>query len=97
MYAQTDLARDKIEDIVSVKYGRVLYKVIHRRGLPQVYTEEEKFVYQITMNILNDGQEEVRESVSGAEDFEATHALIVTWKSVTFLGNSVHDINERPV
>ena len=35
--------------------------------------------------------------MSGAEDFTARHALVVTWKNVTFLGNSVHDIRERPV
>ena len=71
-------------------------KVIHRMSLPQVYTEEEKFVYQMSMKILDEGQEEIRETVSGAEAFIATDALIVTWKSVTFLGNSVHDIKERP-
>lgn len=97
LYAQTDLSRDKMEDIVSTKYGRVLYKAIHRMSLPQVYTEEEKFVYQMSMKILDEGQENIREAVSGAESFIATHALIATWKSVTFLGNSVHDITERPV
>ncbi len=96
-YAQTDLSRDKIEDVVSIKYGRVLYKVIHRTGLPQVYTEEEKFIYQMSMKILDEGQEEIRETVASAESFVADHALVVTWKSVTFLGNSVHEIDERPV
>lgn len=56
LYAQTDLAGDKIDDIVSVKYGRVLYKAIHRMSLPQVYTEEEKFVYQMSMKVLDEGQ-----------------------------------------
>lgn len=55
-YAQTDLAGDKIEDIVSTTYGRVLFKVIHRVSLPQIYTEEEKFIYQMSMSILNEGQ-----------------------------------------
>ena len=44
LYAQTDLAGDKIEDLQSTKYGRVLYKVIHRTSLPQIFTEEEKFI-----------------------------------------------------
>ena len=56
LYAQTDLAGDKIEDLTSTKYGRVLYKTIHRMDLPQFYTEEEKFVYQLTMKIMDEGQ-----------------------------------------
>jgi hypothetical protein len=56
LYAQTDLAGDKIEDLTSTKYGRVLYKVMHRMDLPQYYTEEEKFVYQMSMKILDEGQ-----------------------------------------
>jgi hypothetical protein len=56
LYAQTDLAGDKIEDLTSTKYGRVLYKVMRRMDLPQTYTEEEKFVYQMTMKILDEGQ-----------------------------------------
>ena len=55
-YAQTDLAGDKIEDLTSTKYGRVLYKVIKRMDLPQFYTEEEKFVYQMALKILDEGQ-----------------------------------------
>ena len=56
LYAQTDLAGDKIEDLISTAYGRVLYKAIHRIDLPQIYTEEQKFVYQMSMNILDEGQ-----------------------------------------
>jgi hypothetical protein len=56
LYAQTDLAGDKIEDLTSTKYGRVLYKVIERKDLPLIYTEEEKFIYQMTMTILDEGQ-----------------------------------------
>ena len=55
-YAQTDLVGDKIEDLTSTQYGRILYKVIHRMDLPQVYTEEEKFVYQMSMKILDEAQ-----------------------------------------
>ena len=47
--------------------------------------------------ILDEGQKLIRESVSGAEHFIATHALIATWKSVAFLGNSLTDIDLRPV
>lgn len=56
LFAQTDLAGDKIEDIISTKYGRVLYKVFKRMDLPQIYTEEERFVYSMSMKILDDGQ-----------------------------------------
>ena len=56
LYAQTDLAGDKIDDLTSTKYGRILYKVIRRMDLPQQYTEEEKFIYQITMKVLDEGQ-----------------------------------------
>lgn len=56
LYAQTDLAGDKLEDVIETKYGRVLYKVIIRKDLPFSYTEEEKFVYQLTMKILDDTQ-----------------------------------------
>lgn len=56
LFAQTDLAGDKIEDIISTKYGRILYKVIKRMDLPQIYTEEERFVYQMSMKILDEGQ-----------------------------------------
>ena len=56
MYAQTDLAGDKIEDIISTKYGRILYKVMRRMDLPQFYTEEEKFVYQMSLKILDESQ-----------------------------------------
>ena len=56
LFAQTDLAGDKIEDIISTKYGRVLYKVIKRMDLPQIYTEEERFVYSMSMKILDDSQ-----------------------------------------
>ena len=55
-YAQTDLAGDKIEDLTETRYGRVLYKVIQRMDLPQHYTEEEKFIYQMTMTILDEAQ-----------------------------------------
>jgi hypothetical protein len=55
-YAQTDLAGDKQEDVISTQYGRVLYKVIIRKSLPLTYTEEEKFVYQLTMKLLDDTQ-----------------------------------------
>ena len=40
---------------------------------------------------------QIRESISGAEEFIASHALIATWKSVAFLGNSLTDIDLRPV
>lgn len=56
LFAQTDLAGDKIEDVISTKYGRVLYKVFKRMDLPQIYTEEERFVYQMSMKILDEGQ-----------------------------------------
>ena len=55
-YAQTDLVSDKTEDLTDTKYGRILYKVIHRMDLPQVYTEEQKFVYQMSMKILDEAQ-----------------------------------------
>lgn len=55
-YAQTDLAGDKLEDVIETKYGRVLYKVIIRKDLPLFYTEEERFVYQLTMKMLDDTQ-----------------------------------------
>jgi hypothetical protein len=97
LYAQTDLAGDKIEDLISTKYGRVLYKVLHRESLKQIYTEEEKFIYQMSMAILDNGQKEIRDTVSGCDDFVATHALIATWKSVSFLGNSLTDIDLKPV
>ena len=42
-------------------------------------------------------KELIRETVSGAEEFIATYALIATWKSVAFMGNSLHDIDSRPV
>jgi len=42
-------------------------------------------------------KEQIRETVSGAENFIATYALIVTWKSVAFMGNSLNDIDLRPV
>jgi hypothetical protein len=54
--AQTDLVGDKIEDLTSTKYGRILYKVIHRRDLPIYYTEEERFIYQLSMKVLDDAQ-----------------------------------------
>lgn len=97
LYAQNDLAGDKIEDLTETKYGRVLYKVIKRMDLPIHYTEEEKFVYQMTMKILDEAQKQIRESVASGEEFIATHALISTWKSVAFLGNSLIDIDQRPV
>lgn len=56
LYAQTDLAGDKIEDLTETKYGRILYKVIKRMDLPIHYTEEQKFVYQMTMKILDEAQ-----------------------------------------
>ena len=40
---------------------------------------------------------EIRESTASGEEFEAKYALMVTWKNVTFLGNSLLDINLRPV
>jgi hypothetical protein len=61
------------------------------------------------LNILNDSKtkiavnfgfelkREIRESLAGGEEFEAKYALMVTWKNVTFLGNSLLDINLRPV
>lgn len=55
-YAQTDLVGDKLEDVLETKYGRVLYKVIIRKELPFYYTEEEKFLYEITMKLLEDTQ-----------------------------------------
>jgi hypothetical protein len=55
-FAQTDLAGDKIDDLTSTKYGRVLYKVLHRVDLQPIYTEEEKFIYQMSMQILEDAQ-----------------------------------------
>jgi hypothetical protein len=55
-YAQTDLAGDKLEDLTDTMHGRVLYKVIRRMDLPQIYTEEEKFIYQMTMTILDEAQ-----------------------------------------
>ena len=42
-------------------------------------------------------KKQIRESVSGGEEFIAMHGLIATWKSVSFLGNSLTDIDERPV
>jgi len=39
----------------------------------------------------------IREAVSGAEDFRSEHAIIATWKSVAFLGNSIIDIDDKPV
>jgi hypothetical protein len=96
-YAQTDLLGDKVEDVLTTKYGRVLYKVMHRKDLPLIYTEEEKFMYEMTMNILNEGQKLVRESVSGAEFFIASHAVIATWKSLAFGGSSISDVNAKPV
>jgi hypothetical protein len=60
-YAQTDLAGDKIEDLTETRYGRVLYKVIKRMDLPQHYTEEEKFIYQMTMTILDEAQVRILE------------------------------------
>ena len=56
LYAQNDLAGDKIEDLTETKYGRILYKVIKRMDLPLHYTEEEKFIYQMTMTILDEAQ-----------------------------------------
>jgi hypothetical protein len=96
-YAQTDLLGDKVEDVLSTKYGRVLYKVMNRRDLPFIYTEEEKFMYEMSMKILNEGQKLVRESVASAEHFVAAHALIATWKSLAFGGSSVTDVNAKPV
>ena len=96
-YAQTDLLGDKVEDVLTTKYGRVLYKVMHRKDLPLIYTEEEKFMYEMTMNILNEGQKLVRESISGVEFFIASHAVIATWKSLAFGGSSVSDVNAKPV
>jgi hypothetical protein len=97
LYAQTDLIGDRIEDTVSTKYGRVLYKIIHRTDLPQIYTEEEKFVYEMSMKILNEGQAQIREAVTIAEDFVASHAVIATWKSLAFSGNSLIDLDLKPV
>lgn len=55
-YAPTDLAGDKTEDVITDNYGRVLYKVIHRKPLPMIYTEEERFIYEITMKLLDEAQ-----------------------------------------
>lgn len=55
-YAQTDLAGDKIEDVISTRYGRVLYKALIRKHLPQIYTEEEKFMYEMIMRLFDDVQ-----------------------------------------
>lgn len=55
-YAQTDLAGDKTEDLTETRYGRILYKVIRRMDLPQIYSEEEKFIYHMTMSILDEAQ-----------------------------------------
>ena len=55
-YAQTDLAGDKIDDITSTQYGRVLFKVIHRHDLPAYYTEEEKLIYEMTRRIITESQ-----------------------------------------
>lgn len=56
LYAQTDLVGDKIEDLTETKYGRILFKVIKRMDLPLDYTEEQKFIYQMTMDILDEAQ-----------------------------------------
>jgi hypothetical protein len=97
LYAQTDLIGDRIEDTVTTKYGRVLYKVLHRTDLPQIYTEEEKFVYEMSMMVLNEGQAQIREAVVFGEDFVASHGVIATWKSLTFSGNSLIDLDTKPV
>lgn len=96
-YAQTDLINDKLEDVIDTRFSRVLYKVLIRQDLPFYYTEEEKFMYELIMKLFDDAQEEIRESLAGGEEFEAKYALLVTWKNVTFLGNSLRDINLRPV
>ena len=54
-------------------------------------------MYEMTMNILNEGQKLVRESISGVEFFIASHAVIATWKSLAFGGSSVSDVNAKPV
>ena len=53
--------------------------------------QTKKLIYFIAL------KEQIRETVSGAENFIATYALIVTWKSVAFMGNSLNDIDLRPV
>lgn len=35
---------------------------------------------------------DIREGIVGAEWFEPRHALIVTWKNVTFAGGTVHAV-----
>ena len=51
---------------------------------------EKKNFFSLQKNII-------RGSVSGCGDFVAMHALIATWKSVTFLGNSLLDLDLKPV
>lgn len=96
-YAQTDLLGDKVEDVLATQYGRVLYKVLQRRDLPSIHTEEEKFMYEMSMKMLNDGQRMVRESISGVETFVAGYAIVATWKSLAFGGTSVTDVDAKPV
>jgi len=55
-YAQTDLAGDKIDDVISTQYGRVLFKVIHNHDLPAYYTEEEKLIYEMSRRIISESQ-----------------------------------------
>jgi hypothetical protein len=52
---------------------------------------------KLSCEIKTNFKKDIRETISGAEDFIATYALIATWKSVTFLGNSLTDIDSRPV
>jgi len=55
-FAQTDLGGDKIDDVTSTQYGRILFKVIHHHFLPPYYTEEEKLVYEMSRRIITDSQ-----------------------------------------
>jgi hypothetical protein len=47
--------------------------------------------------MLNMAQDNIRDSISGAEHFVAEYALVATWGNVTFLGINQQNLELRPV
>lgn len=47
--------------------------------------------------MLNMAQDNIRNSISGVENFVAEYALVATWGNVTFLGINQQNLELRPV
>ena len=46
---------------------------------------------------MKNRKDNIRDAVSGCEDFVAEYAVVATWGNVTFLGINQHNLDLRPV